>query len=158
MEYTKLEQLSEAEKYELNVQLTTAKNTIAQLEGNILSLECDIDELKKQVEVAVEEKKVLRAEIVTLNEDIDSKALQIQAEKDKNLELGSELLTLVNRRDLLQAEVDNFNAKYNAVSDALNEKTILAEEVEGKLVKALQDGREKVSCKVAQLCVRVACW
>jgi len=143
MEYTKLEQLSEAEKYELNVQLTTAKNTIAQLEGNILSLECDIDELKKQVEVAVEEKKVLRAEIVTLNEDIDSKALQIQAEKDKNLELGSELLTLVNRRDLLQAEVDNFNAKYNAVSDALNEKTILAEEVERKLVKALQDGREK---------------
>ncbi len=87
-EYSKLQEEFEAEKYALNVELTTAKGAIAQLETDILSLEVDLDKLRAEEVQLNADKEVLRGEIKGLNAEISEKNDQITTEKEKNLELG----------------------------------------------------------------------
>ncbi len=86
---------------------------------------------------------VLRTEISALNREVAERAEAVQQEKEKNIELGAELLTLVNRRDLLQAEVDGFASKYNLVSDESRQRALLCEELQAQLAKAAADSKAR---------------
>lgn len=119
LELSEFQEKTEKEIFDLAGQLMAARNHIGELDANIEELHAEIEQLNAQIETKVKEMGVLREEIGALNAQLDDRARLMQIEKEKAVELGAELLTLVNRKDLLQKELDALTIKHDAALEDL---------------------------------------
>jgi chromosome segregation ATPase len=143
LELVEFKEQSEKEAFELASQLMAARNHIAELDGAIEALHKTIAEKDGEIDKRAHDMGVLRAEIVELNGQIEDRTRLIQAEKDKAIELGAELLTLVNRKDLLQRELDALAVKHEAALAELKEKATAEDELKAEIAALDKEVRHK---------------
>jgi chromosome segregation ATPase len=143
LELVDFKEQSEKEAFELASQLMAARNHIAELDGAIEALQKVIADKEGEIEKGAHDMGVLRAEITELNGQIEDRTRLIQAEKDKAIELGAELLTLVNRKDLLQRELDALAVKHEAALAELKEKATAEDELKAEIAALDKEVRHK---------------
>lgn len=122
LELSNFKEKTEKDIFDLAGQLMAARNHIGELDANIEELHAEVEALNAQIEGKVKEMGTLRDEIASLNTLLDDRARLMQIEKEKAVELGAELLTLVNRKDLLQKELDALTTKHEAVVEDLKQR------------------------------------
>jgi chromosome segregation ATPase len=119
------------------------RNHIGELDGTIEALHKNIAGLEEDVDHKLHDMDVLRGEIAALNAQIEDRTKLVQLEKEKSIELGAELLTLVNRKDLLQRELDALAAKHEGVVAELAEKTAAEEARRAEIAELDKELRHK---------------
>lgn len=117
IENTKLMEIVQNEKYDMNNKLLNA-------EGDVLSLNMreekalkQVAELQDRLKELAEEKREIEIEFVALKKNFISASSELEGEKKKNENLGVELINLVNENKALHDEINDIYKKSGSTND-----------------------------------------
>ena len=117
IENTKLMEIVQNEKYDMNNKLLNA-------EGDVLSLNMreekalkQVAELQDRLKELAEEKREIEIEFVALKKNFISASSELEGEKKKNENLGVELINLVYENKALHDEINDIYKKSGSTND-----------------------------------------
>jgi chromosome segregation ATPase len=158
IEHATAMEAAETAKFELTNRLISYENALLDLETKAASRDAAIEGLQKKLEEAKEESRELKVEYVALRNNFTLVSGDLKKEKDRNEEISVQLINVVNSRNAIQKEKEQWllerDSNFRSLQE-MEERLNARERERGELELSMTGIRAQMELAQAEV---TCCW